>query len=263
MELKNFKIVPQWSHSKEEIWASTFEPLAEVKPMPRFGVVRISSVVKFAVAAIFAGAILLTSFAAFYTQTFETQRGNHYTLFLPDNSRVELNAETSLSYKPFWWRVSRSVAMNGEAYFEVQKGSDFTVRCNAGVVKVLGTKFNVKSRAGEFKVTCITGKVSVKVSNQSVILAPDMEAKVVGESFTSAPTTTANEVVSWTKNHFNFTNCSLESVLQEIERQYNIRIRRPAKIDYFYTGNFFKTTDPKEVLDIVGKPYGLSLEIDN
>lgn len=263
MELKNFKLEPQWSQSKEQIWATTFEHLTEeIRPL-RTGVVSISLVIKFAAAAIFIGAVLLTSFAAFYTQTFDTQRGNHYTLYLPDNSKVELNAESTISYKPFWWRVSRSVAMNGEAYFEVQKGSDFSVKCNNGVVKVLGTKFNVKSRAEEFKVTCVTGKVSVTANNQLVILSPNMEALVVGQSLTSAPITSTDDVVSWTQNHFNFNNSSLEMVLQEIERQYNIRIKRPAKIDYFYTGNFFKTTDPKEVLAIVGKPYGLTLEIDN
>lgn len=262
MTLEKFKISPSWSASKEEIWNTLFEPLPDVVPI-NSKPIHFLSYFQYGIAALFVGVIFLVGFAAFYTQDFETDRGTHLSINLPDGSSVELNAASKLSFKPYWWRFSRDVAMEGEAYFEVKGGSRFEVTSHYGSVAVLGTSFNVKSRYNSFSVTCLTGKVQVTASNQSVVLMPNMEAKMLNEKMTVAENNSATERISWRDNRFIFNNTPLEEVLLEIELQYNIRIARPQKMDYFYTGNFFKTNNPQEVLSIVGKPFGLTLEIVN
>jgi ferric-dicitrate binding protein FerR (iron transport regulator) len=47
-----------------------------------------------------------------------------------------------------------------EAYFQVKKGQTFSVNTTDGVVKVLGTHFNVKQRKNYFEVNCFEGLVS-------------------------------------------------------------------------------------------------------
>jgi len=49
--------------------------------------------------------------------------------------------------------------------------------------------------------------------------------------------------------------------VKEIERQYDIRIVTSSNLDYFYTGNFSKSTDPEEILQIIGKPFGITFSI--
>lgn len=263
MALDKFKISPRWSASKEEIWSAVFEPLDDSRPLSTQKSIFIKSIVPYAMAAIFVGVIFLVGFAAFYTQQFQTDKGAHLLVTLPDGSKVELNAASNISFKPYWWRISRTVSMQGEAYFEVQKGSTFAVNCPEGSVTVVGTTFNVKSRNGEFNVTCLTGKVQVQTPTKRVVLTPKMEAKLVDDDVEVRENSEALDCISWTNDQFIFDNAPLETVLREIELQYNIVIIRPPKMDYSYTGNFFKTNNPQEVLSIVGKPFGLTLVIYN
>ena len=92
--------------------------------------------------------ILMASYFVFmYTQQIhvETQPAQSAELFLPDSTTVSLNAGSRISYRKFRWNTDRHVNLEGEAYFQVRKGSRFDVKTNKGTVTVLGTKFNVKS----------------------------------------------------------------------------------------------------------------------
>jgi len=79
---------------------------------------------------------------------------------LPDGSSVQINASTSFSFTED--KVERIAQLDGEAFFEVSKdGRPFTVNTPRGVVRVLGTSFNVYSREGVMRVSCTSGKVKV------------------------------------------------------------------------------------------------------
>jgi transmembrane sensor len=41
------------------------------------------------------------------------------------------------------WSKERTLSLEGEAFFEVQKGSKFSVVTSDGIVEVLGTSFDV------------------------------------------------------------------------------------------------------------------------
>ena len=75
--------------------------------------------------------------------------GETTVLNLPDNSKVTINASSSVQIKRFNW--DRNITLRGEAYFEVEKGKKFTVATKDALVKVLGTKFNVISRDNYFE----------------------------------------------------------------------------------------------------------------
>ena len=263
MELEKYRLSPQWRLTKEEIWALSFEMLSDSNKKQKPRTISLRVFIQYAAVAVLALGLVMVTFASLYTRHIQTERGEHLALLLPDESKVELNAESEISYKPYWWRVSRAVALGGEAFFQVQKGSDFVVRCNNGEVRVLGTSFNVLARLDDFKVTCFTGKVRVSSNHEAVVLLPNMEATVVGTTLAKVKLEKSDEIIGWRVNHFNFTNVPLIKVIEEIERQYNIQVRKPSKIDYYYTGNFLKTDDPNEVLEIIGKPYGLKLIIEN
>ena len=122
-------------------------------------------------------AVLAIGFSIyFYTTnldtTVNTLVAQKTSIELPDDSKVQLNANSKLAYNKKSWNKKRDVELNGEAYFKVAKGSTFNVITEAGTVTVLGTQFNVKHRDNYFEVVCFEGSVGVKYKDKSVTLKP-------------------------------------------------------------------------------------------
>jgi len=258
METKDIKMTPKWSKSKDEIWKDVFADLEdEATPQAK----RISFW-RYAAAAVIVVAILGSAFAGLYTVTSTASRGMHLTVTLPDGSVAELNAESELRYKPCWWVISRKVELKGEAYFKVVPGSKFTVGSGQNEVNVLGTSFNVLARSQTYVVTCLTGKVEVRAAREKMILTPDMQFSLRNSKAVVTTLLHAPESISWTDNRFSFMGVPLHEVVNEVERQYDIHITTTSKLDYLYTGNFSKAKMPEEVLEIIGKPFGITFKIE-
>lgn len=257
MKPENIKITPQWSKSKEDIWNATFADLEDNGSSK----IRCISFWKYAAAAVILIVLTGTITARFYSVTETAARGTHLAVTLPDGSTVNLNAESELTYKPYWWLVSRTVKLSGEAYFEVKHGKRFSVQSNQNEVKVLGTSFNVFARTEQYCVTCLTGKVEVTAANETILLNPDMRLTYRGEKLTVEENIDATQSNGWTKDKFVFVGVSLVDVVREIERQYDIRVKANNSLDHFYTGNFSKTEKPDEILEIIGKPFGIKFSI--
>lgn len=117
---------------------------------------------------------------------------NAITLKLPDESTVELAANSRIAYaNSFGSSGTRDVYLSGEAFFKVTKNParPFRVFANEIVTKVLGTSFTVRSfeKDSVIQVTVRTGKVSVysqatntretSLPNQlgGIILTPNQE----------------------------------------------------------------------------------------
>lgn len=93
---------------------------------------------------------------------------------LPDGSVVTLNKESSLTYPSTFKGDSRSVALQGEAFFNVtpDRSHPFTIKINDVQVTVVGTSFNIKSRKGQTEVIVETGIVRVSRYGSAVELKP-------------------------------------------------------------------------------------------
>lgn len=255
---KHFKIEPHWSRSKEEIWKEHFEEMVLQKE-PKSAKTGISVRRTFYYTAIAAMVIILL-IPFVYIRTIETNRGEHRLLLLPDGSSATLNAESKISYRPLYWNISRKVKMEGEVYFEVEKGGKFEVKSKNGTVKVLGTKFNVLSRGDSYFVSCITGKVEV-ISGERVVLEKDCRVtKGKDGTLFLEKRDDVGKIISWRDNMFYFSSAPLSDVLEEISRQYNVKIEYSNFSDYLYSGNFSKESDVSVVLQIVALPFGIKLE---
>ena len=81
---------------------------------------------------------------------------------LPDGSTAYLNKNSNIEYdKNFNERV---VKQQGEVFYSVRKGnSPFVVITELGEIKVLGTKFNIKSSYKELEVEVEEGIVELKI----------------------------------------------------------------------------------------------------
>lgn len=247
----------RWKKSEADVWTS-LEARIEALPEGRSRMLNFA-VSKWVAAASVVILFALGSFLRFYTEKIETVSGQHQLAELPDRSKVNLNAESRLTYHPYWWKVKRIVKLEGEGFFEVEKGKKFTVISERGITQVVGTSFNIFSRAEVYKVTCVTGSVKVKSrSGNETILKPNSKAEIQPDG--SINVTNNIETfpeISWRKNIFLFTASPVLRVFDEIERQYGVKI--DAKLDSFslYTGNFSKEQKVEETLNYICPALGL------
>src|SRR5690606_36229691 len=112
-----------------------------------------------------------------------TPRGGQYQVSLPDGTKVWLNADSKLYYPRAFSGNTRTVQMEGEAYFEVAKDEQkpFIVQTNRQKVEVLGTHFNVNAYSEEpiSAVSLLEGKVKVSLANQAErTLLPGQQSSV-------------------------------------------------------------------------------------
>jgi transmembrane sensor len=102
-------------------------------------------------------------------EKFSTPSGQRGSFTLSDGTRVELNANTSITVEN--GRAERRVRLaNGEAFFVVTKDKSrpFIVDTPAGSVRVTGTIFNVLTEAAsQLDVTVVEGSVQVRPDDVS------------------------------------------------------------------------------------------------
>ena len=167
-----------------------------------------------------------------------------------------------MSYNPYWWAFSRNINFEGEALFSVVKGKKFEVKSANGRTVVLGTSFNVFARGSEYSVTCLNGSVKVtSTSKNSIVLVPESKATILhnGQINVQYQIESLPEI-SWKDNLFRFTASPIVEVFREIERQYGISIMANVNLNSRYTGSFNRTSSIDEVFQIVCPPMGLSFE---
>ncbi len=188
-------------------------------------------------------------------------RGEFANADLPDGSKVVLNSDSKLTYSRIGWDKHRKVSLVGEAVFEVTKGNNFEVHTTAGFVRVLGTKFNVAYRDKHLEVDCMEGRVEVNLSNgRKEILVAGQGLEMDNERQVIKKELNMETVGKWVDGEFYYREIPLVVVLNEIERQYNIRIQAAGIANRTYTG-YFRKGDLNETLDLVCQPMGLTYSI--
>ena len=192
--------------------------------------------------------------------TFKTSIAQTQSFELPDHSKVTLNASSKITYNENNWEENRALTLDGEAYFEVQKGQTFSVKTQDGIVKVLGTHFNVKQRDNYYEVLCFEGLVSVTHNDRIVKLPPGKTFRLVNKKIESVDDFTTLSP-SWLAKESNFERIPLNLVFAELERQYDITIKtEDVDTSKLYTGSF-SNTNQKLALEAITIPLQLSYKI--
>ncbi len=216
----------------------------------------------YAVAAILVILLAVGAIMRFYTVGIHSAAGEHLVFNLPDGSGISLNAQSSITYNPYWWWAKRELKLDGEAFFEVTKGEKFTVVSKLARTMVLGTSFNIFARKGKYLVDCYTGKVRVVSNkNKEVILTPSYSAEVQNDGNVLLKKFKDEKHGSgWMNRMFSFTSVPLLEVLKEVERQFDVKIEGDISPDLVYTGNFSANRNIEETLQLLCKPFGLEFQ---
>jgi len=202
-------------------------------------------------------------FAFFYNplKKVETLASQKTVIELPDQSLVEVNTLSSLTYSEKKWHNNRKINLKGEAYFKVAKGQTFDVETEDGIVTVIGTEFNVKQRKGFFEVSCFEGLIRVSRKGETFTLSAGKQIKIIhGKLF-------ANDISErkpdWMNNQSSFTSTPYNFVITEFERQYNVTIlTKNIDLATLFTGSF-EHTNMENALKAVTIPMRLNYEIND
>jgi transmembrane sensor len=187
------------------------------------------------------------------------------SISLSDGTKIWLNSESTLRYPVVFNGNERSVALTGEAYFEVAhsgKKKPFYVTANDVRVEVLGTHFNVNNYKDEsaIKVTLLEGSVKVRSDrgglHSAVVIKPGEQASISQISETSHPipvqTADVDHVLSWKNNTFYFNDESLPTIMKQLSRFYNVEVVYEGDIsDKRFGGMINRNKTLNEVLNVL------------
>jgi len=199
--------------------------------------------------------------------TLTTARGETYILTLPDQTKVWLNAASSLTYTAaLMERGVRRVKLAGEAYFQVakDKAHPFIVESRGQQVEVLGTHFNINSYEDEeaVKTTLLEGSVKVITQKSVEIIRPGEQA-VMKDNLLKVSETDVEEAVAWKNGLFQFDNTSMKAVMRQMARWYNVDVVYEGNVpDKFFTGKVYRNQNASQLLELI-KFYGLNYRIEN
>ena len=189
----------------------------------------------------------------------ESLHGERLSVKLSDNSRVELNHYSSVSYSPLF-KYNRTIELSGESFFDVANGSTFTVCTDQGTVTVLGTKFNVIDRKDYFEVTCFEGVVKVKTDLSEITLSKGQGYRMFDgnpERFNIIST-----VPGWLQSEASFHGSPYYFVIDELERLFAKHVTYPEKLRAVRFTGGVSNKDIEKALMSVCKPLNLTYTIE-
>ncbi len=157
-------------------------------------------------------------------------------MVLPDGSIAWVKAGSQLAYPTAFSGNTRTVQLEGDAFFEVVKDSKhpFIVQSGGFNTRVLGTSFNVRSYAQkqEFEVTVVTGKVAVSEAptasrkGTKVVLLPNQKVvfKQQDGLLVVEPVKRTEIVDLLAISSLKFRDAPLREVIQLLNRRYHVTI---------------------------------------
>jgi transmembrane sensor len=170
--------------------------------------------------------------------------GQRINLILADNSDVWLNANTTFRYPSGFSKKNRTVYLDGEAYFDVNKNEKkpFIVKTTQGDVLVTGTCFNVEaySEFNTFETSLFEGGVEIyKNGAKLTSLKPNEKGTLSDNKIVVSRIENGDEYL-WKHGLIAFNNKCLEDILTSLEKYFDVNIQIDLEIlpQHTYTGKF-------------------------
>ncbi len=166
-----------------------------------------------------------------------TKVGELADIFLADGSHLVMNTNSKVKID---LQDDRRIVYleQGEVFFEVAKDKDrpFYVETSGGLVRVLGTKFNIRRKGNASDVTVVEGSVAVmdygRIKDNLMALSLDATLKP-GQKFTLGNDDLANiavtvdsaAVLAWQDRKLIYNGENFATLVADINRYYETEIR--------------------------------------
>lgn len=230
--------------------------------------------------------------------TIKAPLGAKSEVVLPDGSQVWINAGSTIKYDNSFNKITRTILLEGEAYFKVAKNKDVPFIVNTSDIDIvaLGTEFNVKAYAEEdfVETTLVEGKVAIKgdengrnknikevtlePKQKAVYLRSNKNVKIVDEKTEeiisvdkALPLGTVYiaqkidplPIIAWKDNKLIIRSEELSSLAIKLERKYNVNISFDSKpiMKYRFSGTLEDET-LTQVLDVIKLTSPIDYKLD-
>lgn len=297
-------VKPYFERSKEYAWIRFVGHLKNKRQADRkiiVNILRYAAIILIAFSMGVTTLWLLQPESGELAQRIEIPLGSKSRITLPDGFTVWLNSGSTLSYQNGFGKKNRILTLDGEGCFDVTKNRELPFEVYSGDVKikVLGTKFNMKSYSEDesTRVTLIEGSLNVStrtgvqggrtiIPNQQAVIDKHSQRLVVKDvdAFNYAMWTEAKkeEVVTKSivpdeklpdmvvptttlRNILFFDEEPLNQIIRDLERAFNVSIELKEKNignEKFY-GDFRNEENIYDILKIITMNSDLNYEIEN
>lgn len=204
------------------------KPLPETANRPRWaaGAVALAACLVLAV-------VLWPQFGKHDTSTtYQTAMGQRDTVSLPDNSRVMLNTDSSITVT--YSDEQRHVKLSrGEAWFEVTPNKQRPFHVDAGEARItaIGTAFNIQLREGGTDVTVTEGVVRVTERAETGARVPATEVLHInqrlftgGHGWTVSTSEDTSRQLAWQRGELVAEEMPLPELLDQLQRYHPTRL---------------------------------------
>jgi transmembrane sensor len=165
-------------------------------------------------------------------QQFATKVGTRDSVLLSDGSRVILAPGSRLTVAAGYGQSTRTVTLDGAAFFEVRHDAShpFTVHAGAAEIRDIGTAFSVKTNAsGAISVAVTQGIVAVRRSAESKSEPVELKAGdrgvLDGKSLAVTRGSVTEDDVSWTRGVLAYRDAPMSEVQADLRRWYGIDLQ--------------------------------------
>ncbi|TDE17221.1 FecR family protein [Dyadobacter psychrotolerans] len=203
---------------------------------------------------------LLNDFFPVKSMQASAAKGKLLKTNLPDGTVVWLNSESKLIYPEEFRDSIRVVTLSGEAYFEVAHDvtKPFIIHSNSLATRVLGTRFVIKSYAGDklSSISVLSGKVSVREdknpnSKPVLLLANQQVTSNQNSGFSQVKSDVDTlSMMAWTSGKLTYRKSHLSEVLDDLRRRFDIEITaQPHLMECLIYADVLPEDTPRFVLD--------------
>ena len=196
-----------------------------------------------------------------------TPKGGEFEVLMPDNSLIKLNAASEVHFYSDYNIVNREVKLSGEAFFEIKKsGKPFVVHTTDQKVTVLGTQLNIKAYPDEAETTTklLRGSVKVNSNNSAEEIVMKPGDLLLHKGSAMRLTAQENAKVDWVNKEIVFNEKSVEQIMNDIARWYNVEVyfENTALKNNTFSGTISRYTDFNKVLEVLEKTESLKFEVE-
>lgn len=206
------------------------------------------------------------------TLKYSTQANQQKIVTLDEGTTIRLNENSSLSIPKTLTDDKRQVELRGEAYFKVTHDPEhpFVVKTIGSRIRVLGTKFNVKSGTiqNNVEVAVIEGKVALASASSENVAKAVLSRNNFGTLRLSDSQITIEEVntrnyISWIHKRLKFSGENLQNVSQQLERLYDVEITfETSSLKKLNLTADIEKDNLSKVLTTIAKTFDISYRID-
>lgn len=189
--------------------------------------------------------VLLVSVVAIWwyqgrDRIYTTPAGQTDRFVLPDNTQVQLNVASTLTWDPDRWASSsgRVVAFSGQAYFQRKNRSPFTLVHSNGQILTNRAAFDLRSRGQWLEIQCYQGRIIAKVQERTDTVLAGQYARWDGSRWTKRLIPNSRQEPIWPEGITEMRQMPLGEVTDELERLYQLSIDLNASPDTLFTGRF-------------------------